>query len=124
MCRYVLGPPIQAIAAFNIVSFWESTNQLPKGAWIAFFLLVPLGFNFFNVRRYGEIEFWLTSVKVALFTGLIILGVLLPMSASPTPPLLGTVNGTVPVECSDSLVECLSTPGFKCKYKFKRFSQR
>jgi amino acid permease len=106
--------------------FWgpQSKPLLPSTSWIAFFLLVPLGFNFFNVRRYGEIEFWLTSVKVALFTGLIILGVLLPMSASPTPPLLGTVNGTVPVECSDSLVECLSNPGFKCKYKFKRFSQR
>ena len=95
------------------MTFWK--NPLPLPAWIAIFLVIPILFNLFNVRRYGEIEFWLTSLKVTLIVGLIFLGVLLPMGASTRSLLLGTSEQYQPVDCSKNVIgECLPSPGFNC----------
>jgi len=96
------------------MTFW--TGAVPSAAWIAIFLTIPILFNFFNVRRYGEIEFWLTSIKIITIVGLIFLGILLPMGASSRPPLLGTSAQYTAVECSKNEIgeKCLLSPGFNC----------
>jgi amino acid permease len=83
--------------------------------WVTGFLIISLVFNLFNVRRYGEIEFLLTVVKVLGFVGLILAGIALPLNASTQPRLLGT-QGEVPavVNCQSGVVSCLSDPGFGC----------
>ena len=105
--------PSKAVLAAEFMTFWKTPLPLP--AWIAIFLAIPILFNLFNVRRYGEIEFWLTSLKVTLIVGLIFLGVLLPMGASTRGPLLGTDSQYHPVDCSENVRgACLLPPGFNC----------
>jgi amino acid permease len=86
--------------------------------WISIFWLIPVLFNYLNVRRYGEIEFWLTVAKVVTIVGIIVLGILLPMGASPATRLLGTDMQTLElVECPQTPtpgITCVGTPGFGC----------
>ena len=106
-------PPLEASTMKNLIEFWVPPDRIPTAVWISIFLILPILFNFFNVRRYGEIEFWLASVKVITVTGLIVLGILLPMGASSTRPLLGH-NGTEPAQCSEFPDDCVEQPGFYC----------
>ena len=101
--------PNKAIAAANFIGYWTSIHP---AIWITIFLIVPILFNFFNVRRYGEIEFWLTTIKITTIVGLIFLGLLLAMGVS-TNPLLGTSVQYTPVECANNVVgQCVPPPGF------------
>lgn len=111
--RYVLGTPTAAVAIQSIMEFWIPTEQRLRPLWISISLFIPILLNLFNVRRYGEIEYWLTVLKIITITGLIVLGILLPMEGSDISPLLGT-DGTEPVACANSSVACLGRPGFSC----------
>jgi amino acid permease len=97
------------------MAFWIPKTQVNPAVWISVFLLIPVLFNNFNVRRYGEFEYWLTVSKLVTISGLIILGILLPMGASAGVRLLGTDNNNQPIECPDPTgKDCLSLPGFQC----------
>lgn len=109
--------PNKALFAAEFMTFW--TTSVPPEAWIAIFLIIPVLFNLFNVRRYGEVEFWLTSIKVTLIVGLIFLGIILPMGASPGSQLLGTSADYRPVDCSENVIgDCLPSHGFNCSTQF------
>jgi amino acid permease len=109
---YALDYPDKAIVAANYMFFWTSYSRDKTAGFITIFLLVPIVFNFFNVRRYGEIEFWLTTIKVTTIMLLIVLGFLLAMGASPT-QLLGTDANYNPVPCSENVIgQCVPPPGF------------
>lgn len=102
------------------MQFWDKSDNL-KSVWITIFLLVPLLFNLLNVRRIGEIEYWLTIVKVTTIVGLIILGIVLPMGASVGSRQLGTdgestLHNLTAVACSSSTMPCLDPPGFPCTF--------
>jgi yeast amino acid transporter len=106
--------PAKLVAAASLMRFWFKDTQ--PVIWICVYGLLPIAFNLFNVRRYGEIEFWLTSTKVAMCVGLIILGFALGMGASPNPPLLGTSPQGAIIPCVNETTDnCLSQPGFDCK---------
>lgn len=93
--------------------FWTADTQ--PAIWISVYAILPIAFNLFNVRRYGEIEFWLTVAKVAMCVGLIVLGFILAMGASPYPPLLGTSPEDNVVPCANTTENnCVSPPGFSC----------
>jgi len=107
--------PAKLVAAASLMRFWVSADRINPSVWISVYGVLPITFNMFNVRRYGEIEFWLTSVKVATCLGLIILGLLLPMGASDDAPLLGTSPTGVLIPCTDPTIDnCVQTPGFNC----------
>jgi yeast amino acid transporter len=77
-------------------------------------------FNFFNVRRYGEIEFWMTAIKVTVIVGIIVLGVVLPMNGSTVTRLLGTDPHHNLIVCNDPATDnCVEPPGFNCKISLK-----
>lgn len=89
-------------------------NEKFRYVWITIFYLVIVLFNLLNVRRYGEIEYWLTVIKLATIVGIIILGLLLPLGISPDTRQLGTtVNDTVTL-CTSDPNGCLGNPGFEC----------
>src|SRR5579859_6887906 len=69
---YTIGFPTKLVACQNIMAFWLPKDHYNPSIWITVFLIIPLLFNNFNVRRYGEIEFWLTVFKVATIVGIII----------------------------------------------------
>jgi len=75
------------------------------------FLIFTILFNLLNVRRYGEIEYWLTLSKVTAIMGLVVLGTIIAMGGHPGSVLLGTSLDYQPVDCSlNEIGDCL--PGF------------
>jgi amino acid permease len=108
----------QLVAASNTLYLW--LPYVPREIWILVIFVIIFVFNNFNVRRYGEIEYWLTVIKVITIMGIIVAGVLLPMNASPNQRLLGTNNAGNPVACNDpsNNYTCIAVPGFECTVLF------
>jgi len=98
------------------MSFWVTDNKL-RSVWMTIVFIIVILLNFMNVRRYGDIEYWMTVVKIETLVGLIVLGILLPMGASAGTRKLGTLNGHI-VSCPTTSVPgimCLESPGFACE---------
>lgn len=47
-------------------------------------LIIILLINFANVKFFGEIEFWLSGLKVIVIVGIIILMIVLALGGGPT----------------------------------------
>jgi len=99
------------------MSIWI-VDEKYKYVWISFYFILIVLFNLLNVRRYGEIEFWLTVIKIATIIGLIFLGLLLAMGAMGGSRRLGTLDNNAipcPNNCLSTAVQegiCLDIPGF------------
>ena len=65
--------PNNLTAAALIISYWVPRAKVNPGVWITVFLVVILVINYFGVKFFGELEFWLSSAKVLTIVGLIIL---------------------------------------------------
>jgi amino acid permease len=93
------------------MSYW---SDKPRVLWISIFFVFPIAFNILNVRKYGEVEYWFTAIKVVTIVGLIICGLLIAMNVTGT-ALLGTDNNLRPVPCANNTIgQCLTAPGFGC----------
>jgi amino acid permease len=76
-------------------------------------MVPPIIFNLFNVRRYGEIEFWLTLQKIFTFVLIIIYGMLIALGASASAPLSGTDANNNVVSCNNPAIDrCVGPIGF------------
>lgn len=110
-----MGTPGKLVALASVMSFWIPMVEINSAVWISIFLPLSISFNLFNVRRYGEIEYWLTAIKVISCIGIIILGLVLPMDASPRTRLLGTTDDHQLIPCPNpGTSNCLPPPGFGC----------
>jgi amino acid permease len=120
MNSFTVAFPAKLVAATSIVSFWVPKTYIHPAVWISVFMATPLGFNMFNVRRYGEIEFWLTAFKVTSLLWISIIGILLPLDASTATRLSGTDGSNALIPCTNpALDNCLSHPGFNCSITVK-----
>ena len=104
---------LQLVAIQNIMSIWLPEDKY-KYFWITLFFVVIVLFNLLNVRRYGEIEFWLTVIKIATIVGLMVLGILLPLGVSAKTRYLATGPDNTVIPCSTNTTKCLNPPGFEC----------
>jgi amino acid transporter len=52
--------------------------------WITIFLALIVLINYFGIRIFGEFEFWLSSIKVCVIVGLIILSIVIALGGAPT----------------------------------------
>lgn len=67
--------PFELTAAGLTIQFWRTDINI--GVWIASFMAFLIIIQFFGVRGYGEVEFFLSIIKVAGCIGFIILGVII-----------------------------------------------
>lgn len=74
---WILIAGIDIITLSKILQFWEFFQQFP--AWILnlFFLLLLFIINIASVRIFGEIEYWLTIIKVLTVVIFLIIGILI-----------------------------------------------
>ncbi|OLL26520.1 Arginine permease [Neolecta irregularis DAH-3] len=70
---------LEITAAALIIQYW--TTAVPNWILITIFWIVISAVNFFSVSIYGEVEFWISSVKVATIVGFIVLGLCLTCGA-------------------------------------------
>jgi len=71
--KYIIITPNQLTAAALVIQYWLPASRVNPGVWIAIFLVIIVCINYFGVRFFGEFEFYLSSAKVIIILGLLIL---------------------------------------------------
>ena len=75
--------PGNLVAASYVVQFWLPSEKVSPGVFIAIFLVCIVCINYLEVRSFGEIQFWLSSIKVLTLIGLVFLGLILASGGGP-----------------------------------------
>ncbi|CAI5760611.1 unnamed protein product [Candida verbasci] len=69
----------------QVIQFW--TDAVPLWAWITIFFVVLTLFNFLSVSLYGELEFWIASIKIVAIVGWLIYAFIMVCGAGKTGPV-------------------------------------
>lgn len=75
--------PNQLTAGALVISYWLPQEEVNAGVWITIFLILIVCINYFGVRFFGEFEFWLSSFKVIVILGVILLCFILMLGGGP-----------------------------------------
>ncbi|MCJ1249575.1 hypothetical protein MMC30_006801 [Trapelia coarctata] len=67
--------PFEITAAGITIQYWRTDINI--GVWIAVFLVVLSAIQIFGVRGYGEVEFFLSVIKIVAILGFIILAIVI-----------------------------------------------
>lgn len=73
----------QLVASSLVIQLWVKPEVVNPGVFIAIFLVVIIVINFLGVKYFGEMEFWLSSVKVLVIIGLILVSLILACGGGP-----------------------------------------
>ncbi|EGE83765.2 hypothetical protein RJZ56_003407 [Blastomyces dermatitidis] len=82
-CKYIIVTPNQLTAGALVISYWVDRERVNPGVWITVFLVTIVCINYFGIRFFGEFEFWLSSFKVIVIIGLILLSLILALGGGP-----------------------------------------
>jgi amino acid transporter len=66
-----------------VISYWIPADKINPGVWITIFLVLVVAINYFGVKFFGEFEFWLSSFKVIVILGIILLSFILMLGGGP-----------------------------------------
>ncbi|ODQ61459.1 hypothetical protein WICANDRAFT_28688 [Wickerhamomyces anomalus NRRL Y-366-8] len=69
----------------QIIEYW--TFSVPLAAWIGIFFVILTSMNMIPVKFYGEIEFWVASIKIIAIVGFIIYSFIMVCGAGITGPV-------------------------------------
>ncbi|KAI1467040.1 putative amino acid permease [Daldinia caldariorum] len=75
--KYIIVTPNQLTAAALVIQFWLPRDHVNPGVWIAIFLVAIIFINYFGIQFFGEFEFWLSSFKVIVILGVILLSLII-----------------------------------------------
>ncbi|KAA8652410.1 hypothetical protein EYZ11_002858 [Aspergillus tanneri] len=81
--KYIILTPSQLTAGALVIQYWIKPERVNAGAWITIFLVLIVCINYFGVRFFGEFEFWLSSFKVIVILGLILVSFILMLGGGP-----------------------------------------
>ncbi|WP_026572147.1 amino acid permease [Bacillus sp. UNC438CL73TsuS30] len=80
--NWIIVTVVELLAAGSFLQFWFPSAPL----WLLslFCGLLIVGINLFQVKYYGELEFWFAGIKILALTAFIILGVLILVGIIPS----------------------------------------
>ncbi|KAF9883408.1 hypothetical protein FE257_003491 [Aspergillus nanangensis] len=82
--NYVIAAPNQLTAVALVIQFWVPRETVNPGVFIAIFIVIIFCINYFGgIRFFGEFEFWLSSFKVIVIVGVILLALVLAAGGGP-----------------------------------------
>ncbi|PWN46136.1 hypothetical protein IE81DRAFT_319518 [Ceraceosorus guamensis] len=81
--------PTEISATALIIGFWDVEQKISPAVWISILLVLVTFVNFAGVRWFGEVEFWMSTLKVVTVVGLIILMLVLDLGGGPTGEFIG-----------------------------------
>lgn len=73
--------PAEISAAAFVIQYW--TTKINVAVWISIFWASMVTLNMCAVKVFGEIEFWIASIKILTLTGLIIVGFVIFFGGAP-----------------------------------------
>ncbi|CAF3010196.1 unnamed protein product [Rotaria sp. Silwood2] len=85
--NWLIVMPLEITAAGLVINYW--TTSVNIGVWVTIFLVALLIINLFGVRGYGEVEFYVSIIKVIAVLGFIVLGIVLATGGGPNHQYLG-----------------------------------
>ncbi|ODQ82151.1 hypothetical protein BABINDRAFT_6756 [Babjeviella inositovora NRRL Y-12698] len=86
---YLISTPNQLTSAALVMQYWVPREKLNPGVWIVIFMIIIWTINAIGVKWFGEIEFWLSALKIITILGLIILLIVITAGGGPTHETLG-----------------------------------
>ncbi|KAF4981368.1 hypothetical protein FZEAL_2798 [Fusarium zealandicum] len=81
--KYIIVTPNQLTAASLVIQYWVDRERVNPGVFIAIFLVVIIVINYFGIKLFGELEFWLSSFKVITIIGIMIFSLCLALGGGP-----------------------------------------
>jgi yeast amino acid transporter len=81
--KYIIVTPNQLTAAALVLQYWVPASKVNPGVFIAVFLVVIVSINYFGIRFFGEFEFWLSTIKVLVICGVILLSLIIALGGGP-----------------------------------------
>ncbi|CEF73846.1 dicarboxylic amino acid permease [Fusarium graminearum PH-1] len=81
--KYIIVTPNQLTAAALVIQYWVDRDTVNPGVFIAIFLVIICVINYFGIRFFGELEFWLSSFKVITIIGIILFSLVLALGGGP-----------------------------------------
>lgn len=81
--KYVVVVPNQLTAAASLISFWADGLRVNVGVWITAFLIIIIGANYYASPFFGTYEVILSSFKILVVLGLVILCAVFADGSSP-----------------------------------------
>jgi len=81
--KYIIVTPNQLTAGALIIQYWVDRDRVNPGVFIAVFWVAIVCINYFGIRFFGEFEFWLSTIKVIVIVGIIILSLVLALGGGP-----------------------------------------
>lgn len=72
--------PVECTTASLVCQYWTSANV---AIFISVFIFLSIAINCFPVKVFGEVEFWVASIKLLCLVGLIILGIVIFFGGTP-----------------------------------------
>ncbi|RDL37814.1 putative Dicarboxylic amino acid permease [Venustampulla echinocandica] len=81
--KYIIVTPNNLTAASLVIQYWVPREKVNPGVFIAVFLVAVVAINYFGVKFFGEFEFYLSSIKVMVIIGLILLSLILACGGGP-----------------------------------------
>lgn len=86
--KYLLATPNQLSALALIIKYWVG-DRLSPAVFITIALVLVLLINSISVKTFGEFEFWLSSLKVVIILGIMLILLILAAGGGPTRDPLG-----------------------------------
>lgn len=86
-CSWLISFPSELVACAMTIQYWN--QSINPAVWVAIFFVVIGSINLFGVKGYGEVEFFLSIIKVVAVIGFIILSICLIGGAGPHGHYLG-----------------------------------
>ncbi len=79
---WIISGMAEVTAVAKYVEFWYPA--IPNWLTVAFTILVLVGMNLFSAKLFGELEFWLSLIKVITIIALIVVGIVMVIFAMKT----------------------------------------
>ncbi|RMZ92715.1 hypothetical protein DV736_g50, partial [Chaetothyriales sp. CBS 134916] len=81
--KYIIITPNQLTAAALVIQYWVGRDRVNPGVFITVFLIAIVAINWLGIKVFGEFEFWLSSIKVLVIVGVILLTLILALGGGP-----------------------------------------
>ncbi|KAI5451857.1 amino acid transporter [Naganishia albida] len=89
LAKYLLISPNQIIASVVVITYWDPDRTVNVAVWCSIIIAVILAINILGVAFFGEIEFWMSTCKVLVLVGLLLLGIILDLGGGPNKDRIG-----------------------------------
>lgn len=82
--KYIITTPNQLTAGALVIQYWVDRDRVNPGVFIAVFWIAIVLLNYLGVRFFGEVEFVLSTIKIIVICGIIILSLVLALGGGPS----------------------------------------